>query len=219
VLQTRLTFDSNGAITSVEPMRPTRDFTADAAQRLASLAAWQWGALAGGAAVLALTLDHVLLGTAGIVGAVAAAVLAGGARVARLALVEELAMRDDLAAIPEIARARERLVAPRHRREVAASLRRIAGEARTSRHDVAPLVVERLVAPVRRDLLALAEELERAPELDPRTMAEIAGLVHDGARSPLLNRAVPESELQVALRRIRFRLATRSREDELRPAA
>jgi hypothetical protein len=202
-------------------MRPTADVTADAARRLASLAAWQRGALVGGVAVLALTLDHVLLGAAGIVGAVAAAVLAGGARVARMALVEELAMRDDLAAIPEIARARERLVAPRHRREVAASLRRIAREARTSRHDVAPLVVERLDAPVRRDLLALAEELERAPRLDPRTMAEIAGLVHDGARSPLLNRAVPESELEVVLRRIRFRLATPPAvaENELRPAA
>jgi hypothetical protein len=202
-------------------MRPTADVTTDAARRLASLAAWQWGALVGGVAVLALTLDHVLLGAAGLVGAVAAAVLAGGARVARMALVEELAMRDDLAAIPEIARARERLVAPRHRREVAASLRRIAREARTSRHDVAPLVVERLDAPVRRDLLALAEELERAPRLDPRTMAEIAGLVHDGARSPLLNRAVPESELEVVLRRIRFRLATPPAVagDELRPAA
>jgi hypothetical protein len=202
-------------------MRPTADVTTDAARRLASLAAWQWGALVGGVAVLALTLDHVLLGAAGLVGAAAAAVLAGGARVARMALVEELAMRDDLAAIPEIARARERLVAPRHRREVAASLRRIAREARTSRHDVAPLVVERLDAPVRRDLLALAEELERAPRLDPRTMAEIAGLVHDGARSPLLNRAVPESELEVVLRRIRFRLATPPAVagDELRPAA
>jgi hypothetical protein len=208
-------------MTSVDAMRPTADFTTDAARRLASLAAWQWGAILGGVAVLALTLDHVLLGAAGIVGAVAAAVLAGGARVARLALVEELAMRDDLAAIPEIARARERLVAPRHRRDVAASLRRIAREARTSRHDVAPLVVERLDAPVRRDLLALAEELERAPRLDPRTMAEIAGLVHDGARSPLLNRAVPESELELVLRRIRFRLATPPAvaEDELRPAA
>jgi hypothetical protein len=38
--------------------------------------------------------------------------------------------------------------------------------------------------------------------------AEIAGLVHDGARSPLLNRAVPETELEMALRRIRYRLAT-----------
>jgi hypothetical protein len=200
-------------------MRPTVDIAADPARCLASLAAWQWGALAGGVAVTSLALAGALVAAAGAVGAIAAAVLAAGARVARRALVEELAIRDDLAEIPEVARARRRLVAPRHRREVAASLRRIAGEARPSRHDVAPLVVERL-GPVRRDLLALAEELERAPALDPRTMPEIAALVHDGARSPLLNRAVPESELQVALRRIRFRLATRPvAEDELRPAA
>jgi hypothetical protein len=198
-------------------MRPAADTTADPAARLGSLTEWQWGALVGGVAVAALTLDGVLFAAAGVVGAVAAAVLAGGARVARQALVEELAMRDDLADIPEIARARSRLIAPRHRREVAASLRRIAGEARTSRHDVAPLVVERLADPVRRDLLALADEIEHAPVLDPRTMAEISGLVHDGARSPLLNRSVPASELEVALRRIRFRLATGA--DELRPAA
>jgi hypothetical protein len=220
VLQTTPTADSSGAITTAAPMRPTADFTADPAHRLASFANWQWGAVAGGIAVAALALAGALVAEAGVVGAVAAAVLAAGARVARQALVEELAGRDDLAGIPEVARARRRLVAPRYRREVAASLRRIAVEARTSRHDVAPVVVERLAGPVRRDLLALAEELERAVVLDPRTMAEIAGLVHDGARSPLLNRAVPESELQVALRRIRFRLATPPvGEDELRPAA
>jgi hypothetical protein len=72
---------------------------------------------------------------------------------------------------------------------------------------------------VRGELLAVAEELERAGALDPRTMAEIAGLISDGARSPLLNAAVPESELDVLLRRIRFRLATVRPGDDLRPAA
>ena len=39
-------------------------------------------------------------------------------------------------------------------------------------------------------------------------------------RSPLLNGAVPETELDLALRRIRYRLATASRGgDDLRPAA
>jgi hypothetical protein len=69
-----------------------------------------------------------------------------------------------------------------------------------------PVLVDR-VRPIRGELLAVAEEIERMPALDPRTMAEIAGLVTDGARSPLLNRAVPETELEMALKRIRFRLA------------
>jgi hypothetical protein len=50
-------------------------------------------------------------------------------------------------------------------------------------------------------------------------MAEITGLISDGARSPLLNSAVPEPELAMVLRRIRFRLAAMLRDDELRPAA
>jgi hypothetical protein len=131
-------------------------------------------------------------------------------------------LRDDLAAVPEIARSRADLLAEKRRREVAQSLRRIAGERGVSRHEVAPLILDR-VGPVRGELLAVADEIERVPVLDPRTMADIAGLVHDGARSPLLNRAVPEPELALALRRIRYRLETAaaatSREDELRPAA
>jgi hypothetical protein len=50
-------------------------------------------------------------------------------------------------------------------------------------------------------------------------MAELTGLITDGARSPLLNEAVPEPELAVLLRRIRFRLASGSAGDQLRPAA
>ena len=101
------------------------------------------------------------------------------------------------------------------RREVAGSLRRIAAQRRTSRHEVAPLLVGRL-APVRDDLLAVAEEVERAPSLPPGTMAEIMRLITDGVKSPLLNEAVPEGELALLLRRIRFQLATAR--DDVRPA-
>jgi hypothetical protein len=69
------------------------------------------------------------------------------------------------------------------------------------------VLFERL-GPVRDELLAVAAELEAAPELDVRTMAEIIRLLTDGAHSPLLNVTVPESELAVLLRRIRFRLVT-----------
>jgi len=200
-------------------MRPPVPTRTDAARRLAALAARRRGALLAGAAMVPLALAGALVPPAAAVGAVTSIVIWSGAWVARQVLLEECVLRDDLAEIPEVARARAQLVAPERRREVARALRRIAGQARVSRHDVAPLLVDR-VGPVRGELLAVAEEIERAPALDPRTMAELAGLIHDGARSPLLNGAVPETELDVVLRRIRYRLATAPRGgDDLRPAA
>ena len=190
----------------------------DATRRLAALAARRRGALVAGAAMLPLALAGALVPAAAVVGVVVAIVLWSGEWVARQMLLEECVLRDELADIPEVAHARAQLVAPERRREIARSLRRIAGQARASRHDVAPLLVDR-VGPVRGELLAVAEEIERVAVLDPRTMVELAGLVHDGARSPLLNGAVPETELDVTLRRIRYRLATASRGgDDLRPA-
>jgi hypothetical protein len=206
-------------------MRAPVHTSADATARLAALAARRRGALVAGAAMLALALAGALRPAAGAVGLAAAIVLWSAAWVTRQMLLEEWLLRDDLAAVPEVARARAELVAPKRRREVARSLRRIAGQRGVSRHEVAPLLLDR-VAPVRGELLAVADEVERLPALDPRTMADIARLVHDGARSPLLNGDVPEPELALALRRIRYRLETATavtaatgREDELRPAA
>jgi hypothetical protein len=198
-------------------MRPPVPSADDATRRLASLAAWRDASVAAGTAVAALALGGLLAPGAGAVAAATAVVLSAGATVARHVLLDELVLRDDLAGIPAVARARRRLVDPRRRRETAAALRGLAVQRRVSRHDVAPVVVDRL-GPVRGELLAVAEELERVRALDPRTMAEIAGLVSDGARSPLLNAAVPEPELDVMLRRIRFRLATVAAGDELRAA-
>lgn len=219
MLQKARQTDSNGAINDGPTLRAPVHTRNDATRRLAALAARRHGALVAGAAMLPLALAGALVPPAAAVGAVVAMVLWSGAWVARQVLLEECVLRDELADIPEVARARAQLVAPERRRELARALRRIAGQARASRHDVAPLLVDR-VGPVRRELLAVAEEIERVPVLDPRTMAELAGLVHDGARSPLLNGAVPETELDLALRRIRYRLATASRGgDDLRPAA
>jgi hypothetical protein len=198
-------------------MRADVHTRADATGRLAALAARGRGALVAGAAMLPLEAAGVLAPVGAAAGVAVAIMLWASARVTRQILVEEWLLREDLADVPEVAHARDRMVAPAHRREVAGSLRRIAGQARVSRHDVVPLLVDR-VAPVRAELLEVAEAIERAPALDPRTMAEISGLVHDGARSPLLNGAVPESELEVLLRRIRYRLATTS-DDDLRSAA
>jgi hypothetical protein len=198
-------------------MRAQPHTTADVARRLGSLTAWRRGALAAGATIGALSLGGLLAAAAGGVAAAAAAVLWSGAWVLRQMLLDDCLLRDDLADVPEVARARQRLVGPERRRELAGSLRTIARQRRVSRHDVAPILVGRL-GPVRGELLAVAEELERVRALDPRTMAEIMGLISDGARSPLLNAAVPESELAVLLRRIRFRLATVRLGDDLRPA-
>jgi hypothetical protein len=179
----------------------------EAAQRLAALRTWRWSAAAAGAVVAGLSLAGGLVPAAGAVAVAAAIVLCSGAHLARNTLVDEWVLRDDLAEVPEVARARERLMTADRRRELARSLRGIAGQHRVSRHDVAPLLLDRLDA-VRAELLAVAADLEDGTALDARTIAEITGLITDGARSPLLNAAVPESELGVALRRIRFRIAS-----------
>jgi hypothetical protein len=64
----------------------------------------------------------------------------------------------------------------------------------------------RLVAPAHRR--ELADELERADAVHPRTVVEVTRLLTDGGRSPLWNAAVEEGELEMTLRRIRFQLAS-----------
>ena len=191
------------------------DSLEEAARLLGSRAAWRGGAIAAAVLVAVLAIAGALAPAPAALGVVIAVTIAVTAHLARQMRLEEWAGRDDLAALPELAVARRRLVADERRREVAGSLRRIAAQRRTSRHDVAPLLVGRL-APVRADLLAVAEEVERAPVLHPATMVEITRLITDGVKSPLLNEAVPEGELAPLLRRIRFQLATAR--DGVRPA-
>jgi hypothetical protein len=179
----------------------------EAARLLAARAAWRTGAIVAGLVVAMLAAAGTLEPAAAALGMVLAVTIAVTAHLARQMRLEAWAARDDLAALPELARTRRRLVADDHRHEVACSLRRIAAQRRVSRHDVAPLLVGRL-APVREDLLAVAEEVERAPVLHPATMVEITRLITDGVKSPLLNEAVPEGELALLLRRIRFQLDT-----------
>jgi hypothetical protein len=197
-------------------MAPSCPSPEEAARRLARLAAWRAGALAAAVVAVALAAAGRLTPAPAALGVVVAAVIAGGAHVARALRLEEWAARDDLAALPELAAVRRHLVAADHRRDVAGALRTLASQRRTSRHDVAPLLVRRL-APVRADLLAVADEVERAAALDPRTMVELTRLMTDGVSSPLLNEAVPEGELALLLRRVRFQIATAR--DDLRAAA
>src|SRR3954462_9238797 len=118
----------------------------DAARLLGSRAAWRTGAIAAAAVVAALALPGPLEPAAAALGVVLAVTIAVTAHLAREMRLEEWAGRDDLAALPELARARRELVGDARRREVAGSLRRIAAQRRTSRHDVAPLLVRRLPA-------------------------------------------------------------------------
>jgi hypothetical protein len=199
-------------MTGVPLMPATIHTRADATARLAALGARRNGALLAGASMVPLGLAGVLAPAAACVGVAASVVLWCSGWVAKQVLVEDWVMRDDLAEIPDVARARAQLVAPERRREIADALRRIASPSRVSRHDVVPLLVDR-VGPVREQLLEVADQLDRGVVLDPRTMAELAGLVHDGARSPLLNGNVPESEVAVVLRRVRYRLAIAAGDD------
>jgi hypothetical protein len=189
----------------------------EAARRLEALAAWRWGAVAAAALIGALTVAGDLTAFAAALALAVAILLGSGAQLTRQVLLEEWTLRDDLDEVPDIARARRRLVTDARRRELAGSLRAIAAMRSVSRHEVAPMLLDR-VGSVRADLLAVADGLERVRVLDPRTAAEIQQLITDGARSPLLNAAVPERELSVALRRIRFRLETAPAGDERRAA-
>src|SRR4051794_38253666 len=93
-------------------MRAPIHTPADAKARLAALAARRRGALAAGAAMLPLALGGMLVPVAAAAGAAVAIVLWAGGWVVRQTLVEEWVLRDELAEIPEVARARAQLVAP-----------------------------------------------------------------------------------------------------------
>src|SRR3954462_5284026 len=103
----------------------------DAARLLGSRAAWRTGAIAAAAVVAALALVGVLEPAAAALGVVVAVTIAVTAHLAREMRLEEWAARDDLAALPELAQARRRLVGDARRREGAGSLRPSAGPGRT----------------------------------------------------------------------------------------
>jgi hypothetical protein len=173
------------------------------AARLAWLGAWRRGALAGAAAVLAA-------GAAGLIDAVpagvalAAAVALAGAvdRAAGTLLGSAVVEAPGLCAF---ARRRATRARARRRRRLVAWLRRTAAMRARGRHDVVP--VER-VRRARRELLALADEIEAAPGGDPRIWADVEALLRDAIDSPLLNEALPEDELAIALRSLLYRVAT-----------
>jgi hypothetical protein len=130
----------------------------------------------------------------------AAGVLTGPAAVATMSAATALAVSLHRAV-------NGRRTGPRQRR-LAATLRRTAVLRVTTFHESRVVPLERL-APVRADLLAIAEAVATADRVDPAVLDELETLLRDGVRSPLLNTELPAGEVAVALRRARFNLAIR----------
>lgn len=175
-----------------------------ARDRIALLRAWRRGGLASAVAMGALVGTGWLVPAAGLSGVALAALIAAAADLALRRFLLRCALDPDLARIGAVARYRQRRCSPRRRRQLATNLRETAVP---SRHALkSEFVAWDRVDLVRAELLALADELEAAESLDPRTMLDLSRLLCDSGLSPLLNRSIPESELYVALRSIRYRL-------------
>ena len=178
-----------------------------ARRRIAALATWSHGGVAIAIAGCADAFTQPQAPPASIAASLAGLALAAVARFTRRRLLTRWALHPDLTPIPAVARERERLTSPRKRRRMMASLRRTAAHRANSPYDPAPLLSDR-VELVRDELLALAEDLERAATVDAATMRDVDMLMCDGHSSPLLNPSVTADELTRILTRARFRLAT-----------
>ncbi len=179
-------------------------------RRLELFRAWRAGgalALAGGLALLGAAPSATPAALTAVSAGIAIALASECAlrRTARAALLDP-----QLARLPEVTRARERLCSMRRRRTYATALRTAAAPPRWARTN--PLVLWRRAARIAPALIAVAEELDQpAIEVEASVMLELERLLCDGRDSPLLNPDLPEQELGTQLTRIRFLLATASR--------
>jgi hypothetical protein len=145
--------------------------------------------------------------------AIAVSIIAS-VEIALLCLLRKCALRPELADIPAVGRYRERLCSARTRLLLATSMRRTAQA--SPRAQISSYVLWDRVALVRDELLALADELESADTVDPRTIIEIRELLSNGRDSPLLNDRLPTAALVNTVRCARFRLATAPIERSIR---
>jgi hypothetical protein len=129
-----------------------------------------------------------------------------GAHVSLQTFVGRCALSPELAGIPAVARRRRRLCSARKRRELGCALRSLVSASAWEKKN--PYVLWDRVSLVADELVALADELEHAQGVDPRTIVEVDRLLCDGRDSPMLNPQLPASELDSALLRVRFRLLT-----------
>ena len=177
-----------------------------AARRISLLVAWRRGAAAA-ALCSGGVLASGLLGPAAPLAGIGIAVgITAGVDIALRSFLRKCALCRELTEIPAVARYRDRLCSVRRRRQLATWLRRIASA--SPRAQSSPLVLWGRVALVRDELVVLADELESADTVDPRTMVELHELLSSGRDSPMLNDQLPASELSTAILRARFRLVT-----------
>ena len=160
------------------------------------------------AALLCLGLRAIhLLGTVPtLIGIGAAVCVAAVVQIALRRLTRSCALAGKLTDEPVVVRTRERLSSVRRRRALARNLRATARPSTWDQRN--PLVLWDRAALVSDELLSLAQELERASSVDPRSMVEVHRLLCDGRESPLFNKQIPAEELLRAVRCIRFRIVT-----------
>ena len=169
---------------------------------LATLRNWREGSVAT-AIVMAALLPfavawHMTYLTATAACLIAAAILATGCHMTREHRLATLAIIPELTQLPEFAAKHKRLLSTRNRQALAAGLRRTAAPTQPPRRfDTCPILTDR-VAPIRAELLELADALERTNDLDPPSVALIHELLTN-ACSPLYNPNLPADDLHATI--------------------
>ena len=177
---------------------------------LATLRNWREGSVAT-AIVMAALLPfavawHMTYLTATAACLIGAAILATGCHITREHRLATLAVIPELTRLPEFAARHKRLLSTRNRQALAAGLRRTAAPTQPPRRfDTCPILTDR-VAPVRAELLELADALERSNDLDPPSVALIHELLTN-ACSPLYNPDLAADDLRDTVARARAGMA------------
>lgn len=175
-------------------------------QRVSAALAWRRGSVAALALPGALILTGSLTLAAGLVALGLAISLLVAAQLRLRALLRQGVLNSQLNDLPVMTRYSKHLCSARRRHRLATAMRRTALDShRAQGRDVVQWDRVRRVAT---ELHALAEELDGASWVDPRTMLEIELLLCDGRLSPLLNPRISDAETDSTLLTIRFRLRT-----------
>jgi hypothetical protein len=140
------------------------------------------------AAIFAVTGEKALAGSAAA-GALAALVVGAVAAIRRQDLLTELVAQGDVRSLPSVDRHARRLVSPRGRARLAASIQRAV--------EAPSLIPLRRIDVARSTLRRLATcLLDPSVPVEPAAAALAHRMMTDGARSPLLNDRIPEHDLR-----------------------
>ncbi len=186
-------------------------------QRVSAVLAWRRGSVAALILPGALVLIGSLTLAAGLVALGLAISLLVAAQLRLRALLRQGVLNSQLNDLPAMARYSKHLCSARRRHRLATAMRRtVLDSHRGQGRDVVQWDRVRRVAP---ELSALAQELDGAAWVDPRTMLEIELLLCDGRLSPLLNPGMSDAETDSTLVSIRFRLRTAAWRGSPEPSA